>query len=231
MKNIFLISVFLLYLLSNIEAQNSSRNSVSIEIIPLAVMQANATGLNVSYQHDKNRFVHFLSIGFIYTNFHPGTQLGSVKVSDTLPARYSTEVDITTNRPYPLGGVVDENDFNNLDNYGIKQFIPKMSFRLNRFVNYDLLYKVIDRKLKVNFGLGVGIGLTNREDSYVGFVGTIKNEFNELSDELWVNINIRAKYIYLNASARLNIEYPISKNVNLGISGGIQKIFDKNFRR
>lgn len=230
MKNQILILVFTLIICSDLYGQeNSKQYSVSLEAIPLAIMQGNANGLNVGFSIENKKLIHSFSLGFMFSNFYSGHELGTLKVNDTLPARYSTEVDIYTNRPYPLGGVVNDIDLSNLDSYGIKQFTPLMSYRLNRYINYELLYKLIDKRVKLMFGFGFGAGLTNREDTHVGFTGEITNGFNNLTERFWININIRAKYLYLNALSKLVIEYPISKKVNLGLSGGIQYIFDKNF--
>ena len=128
-----------------------------------------------------------------------------------------------------MGGVVNQIDFNNLDSWGLKHYKPKMSFRLNRYFTYEILYKLLDKKLNISTGIGTTIGITNREDTWVGFTGEIQNNVSGLSEEMWVNINIRAKYLYLGWTGKLVADYLVTERLNLGISDGFHYIFDKEW--
>ncbi|MEY4902663.1 MAG: hypothetical protein RLZZ292_478 [Bacteroidota bacterium] len=223
-------SSFTIYGQNKVKRQQQQTSSLSIELIPVALMQSAGSGLNIQYGVEgKSRFKSLFSIGFLYNNSNTGHEREYFTSNGVPLAEWSTEVDIETTRPYPLGGVVNSNDFNNLDKLGIKQFKPKLAYRLNRYVSYEFLYKVLNKKLAIASGVGLTFGLTNRDDTHVGFTGTIENPVSGLSERFWVNINIRAKYLYTGATAKLLIDYPITDRLNLGATLGLHYIFDKNF--
>ena len=202
---------------------------MSVEIIPVAQLLAGANGAQISYNYSHNRFIHSFTGGFIFSNFETGTEFEKFSSNGNPVAKWSTEVDIETNRPYPLGGVVNQIDFDNLDSWGFKSYKPKIRYRLNRYITYELLYNIFNKKINIYTGIGLTAGITNREESWVGFPGIIENEVFGLSEEMWVNINIRAKYLYLGWTGKLVADYPITERLNLGISGGFHYIFDKEW--
>jgi hypothetical protein len=159
-------------------------------------MMGIGSGLNIQYGTEfKNRFCRVASFGFMYENYNTGFEREFFTSNGVPLAEWPTEVDIETNRPYPLGGVVNGIDFENLDKLGFKQYKPKMGYRLNRYLSYELMYRITSNKLKMYAGVGPTLGLTNRDDTHVGFTGTIKNTFYGLEERFWININIRAKYL------------------------------------
>jgi hypothetical protein len=205
--------------------------SLSFEIIPAAFMMSIGSGLNIQYGYEpNNRILTTASIGFLYNNYTTGFERELFTSNGVPLAEWSTEVDIETNRPYPLGGVVNSIDFKNIDRLGFKQYKPKMGYRLNRHFSCELLYKAINRKLKLYSGIGIMLGLTNRDDTHVGFTGTIRNDFNGLEERFWININIRAKYLFMGGTAKMNLLYPINDKLDIGLTSGIYYIFDKRFR-
>lgn len=226
-----ILSIVLSIILSNmLYCQNiNKQHTLTIEILPIAQLLAGANGAQISYNYQKNRIVHSFTGGFVFSNFSTGTELENFTSNGEPLAKWATEVDIETNRPYPLGGVVNQIDFTNLDSWGLKSYKPKMGFRLNRYVTYELSYNIINKKLNIYSGIGITSGLTNREESWVGFPGDIKNEVSGLSEKIWVNINIRAKYLYLGWTGKLVVDYPISNKVKIGLSGGFNYIFNKDW--
>ena len=205
------------------------KHSVSIELIPVAQLFTEASGAQVSYNMEHNRFIHSFTLGFVYANYHSGFELEDYTVNGQPIRKWSTEVDIETNRPYPFG-VVNNIHFHNLDVLGIKQYKPNLSYRLNRYFTYELLYKVLDRKVNISGGVGTTIGLTNRDDTVVGFTGEIIDGITKQKEEFWININIRAKYLYLGWTGRFIADYPITERFKLGLSSGFHYIFDKEWR-
>jgi hypothetical protein len=208
------------------------KNSYLIaELTPTTLTKGNGSGLSIQYGVEgNNRLFSLFSIGFMYDNYTTGLEREFFTSNGVPLAEWSTEVDIETTRPYPLSGVVNSNDFKNLDKLGIKQFKPKIGYRLNRYIAYELLYKLLNKKLNIYSGFGSTFGITNRDDTHVGFTGTIRNGINGTSEKFWVNINIRAKYLYLGATNKIFIDYPITERVKFGVSTGLHYIFDKNFR-
>lgn len=231
-KQIIIIILVLLGIYTKSIGQSKVKHhSVSFEVIPMAFMMSAGSGLNIQYGYEFNsRLFSLATIGFMYNNYTTGFEI-ELFTSNGIPlAEWSTEVDIFTNRPYPLGGVVNDIDFENLERLGFKQFKPKMGYRLNRFLSCELLYKTINRQIQMYAGIGMTLGMANRDDTHVGFTGTIKNGFNGSEERFWININIRSKYLYLGSTAKLLIVYPINDRFSVGLSSGIHYLFDKNFR-
>lgn len=210
---------------------NTGNNSLSFEIIPTSFMMSVGSGLNIQYGFEsKNKLLSLVSVGFMYNDYTTGFERELFTSNGVPLAKWSTEVDIKTNRPYPLGGVVNSIDFQNIDKLGFKQFKPKMGYRLNRYILYEMLYKVKIRKIRIFAGAGVALGMTNRDDTHVGFTGTIKNGVNGLEERFWININIRAKYLYFGGTAKIDFLYPVNRRLDVGLTSGIHYIFDKYFR-
>lgn len=233
MKQQIIVTVFILLgtCTKSTGQPKTAHHSLSFEIIPSSFMMSVGSGLNIQYGFEsKNKFLSLLGIGFMYDNYTTGFEREFFTSNGVPLAEWSTEVDIETNRPYPLGGVVNSIDFQNIDKLGFKQYKPKMGYRLNRYFLYELLYKVSGRKIQIFTGAGLTVGMTNRDDTHVGFTGTIKNEFNGLEERFWININIRAKYLYLGSTAKINLIYPVNSRLNVGLTSGIHYIFDKKFR-
>lgn len=233
MKRIILF--FLIYLMFDTvvycQHKIQSNNSISIEIIPWALFQTPGSGLNITYNRETSKaFNHAFSIGFLYNNFETGFERELYTLNGVPLAQWSTEVDIETKRPYPLNGVVNDNDFRNLDNLGIKQFKPKLGYRLNRAVAYELSYFIINKKLRLGAGIGTTLGMTDRDDTHVGFTGNITNNLTGQTERFWVNINIRARYLYLGFNSKISLDYPVSESIRVGVNLGLNYIFDKNFQ-
>lgn len=231
-KQIFFIFSTLLWIpTKSIGQPKTKHHALSFEVVPAALMVGLGSGLNLQHSYNFNSRLSSLStVGFMYNSYTTGLERELFTSNGVPLAEWSTEVDIYTNRPYPLGGVVNMIDFENLDRLGFKQYKPKMGYRLNRYLSSELLYKVLNRKLQIYAGLGTMIGLTNRDDTHVGFTGTIENGFTGLKERFWININIRAKYMYLGSTAKLLFIYSVNDRLGLGFSSGIHYIFDKRFR-
>jgi hypothetical protein len=230
-KNIYLSIIFFLKI-TCIDAQNK-KYSIAIDLLPLAYITTSGSGLNVNYNYkpSKGKMSYEFGIGFMYNNYNSGLEREFYTQNGVPLANWSTEVDIMTSRPYPLGGVVNENDFYNIDKLGIVQYKPKLAYRLNRFVTLATYYNIVARKkINCDFGIGLTSGLSNRDETHVGFTGNISNEFNGLQERFWVNINIRSKYLYIGALSNFRIEYTIRDNFRLGFIAGLHYIVDKEFR-
>lgn len=91
------------------------------------------------------------------------------------------------------------------------------------------MYDFKVNKLSILFGFGLQGGLTTRDETHVGFTGKITSNITGEEDEFWINFNIRAKYLYWGALSKLSFEYPITSNLKLGLVGGVNYIFAKQF--
>ena len=181
MKHQILITALLILSIttSGISQSVKLKHSLSFEIIPVSYMMTVGSGLNIQYAFEsKKRFLSLVSAGFMYNNFNTGHEREFFTSNGVPLAKWSTEVDINTTRPYPLGGIVNSNDFQNLDKLGFKQFKAKMGYRLNRYLSYELLYKLSKRKLQFYAGGGITLGMTNSDETHVGFSGNIKKIVN-----------------------------------------------------
>ncbi|MBP9927219.1 MAG: hypothetical protein KBF45_14655 [Cyclobacteriaceae bacterium] len=211
-------------------AQNNSNNFIYIELVPFASMMSNGNGAQFGFSHKtKNHFVHNFGLGFLFNNSPSGNEVDKFSFNDKPIREWSSEIDYTTHRPFTFENLVDGNDFENLDNYGIKHFKPQLSYRLNRYLNYDLQYDFRIKKLDLLIGVGLQGGLTVREDTYVGFTGKIISDVTGEEDEFWIQFNIRAKYLYWAPTSKLVVEYPVGKNLKLGLNCGLNYIFGRNF--
>lgn len=223
---IFILVPFLL-----LGQQPNKGSYIYIDLIPFASMLTNGNGLMVGYSYQTSkRFVHNISVGMLYNNAPSGAEVENFTVDGKPIREWTTEIDYTTHRPFTFAGLVSSNDFKNLDALGIKHFKPGMSYRINRFLNYDCLYAIPINKFMFKIGLGAQLGLTNSEETHVGFTGKIVSNITGEEDEFWINFNIRAKYLYLGAITKLDFDYPVTNNLRLGVTAGIQYIFDTNFR-
>ncbi len=209
-----------------------ARHTLAIELIPWGYLQTGqTTGLQAGYEYSRRRWTHAFTAGMVYDNFHSGLERETVTVNGQPPAGWSTEVDIFTTRPYPLGGVVNELDFRWLESWGFRHSRPKQSYRLNRYLTYECLYHIVQgRRFSLRLGPGITAGLTNRDDTVVGFTGDISSGVTGHTERFWININVRARYLYWGPAARLVADYRISERFSLGLSGGLHYIFAKGFR-
>lgn len=226
----YILNIFILFPLLMYGQKEDRGGSIFINLIPYASMMTNGNGLMVGYSYQTSkRFVHSLSVGMLYNNSPSGAEVENFTVDGKPIREWSTEIDYTTHRPFTFNSFVNSIDFENLDALGIKHFKPGMSYRQNKFINYDCSYAIPIYKFKLRIGFGGQFGLTNSEETHVGFTGKIISYITGEEDEFWINFNIRAKYIYLGAVSKLDFDYPITSNLRIGLTGGVHYIFNTNF--
>ena len=225
-----ILLAFLLMAFNCFGQKKAFDRSISIELVPLAQMYGYSNGLMASYNFQGKRFYHSLTVGLVFSNHLSGAEAERIKVNGKPYEQWATEIDFQTEYPFPLGGVVKNDIFEQLNDFGFHHFKPRFDYRLNRFLSYEALYKIIDKRFRLACGLGVTAGLTNREYTVVGFSGEITNQLNYFSEAFWVNINARAKYLYWGPVMRLMIDYRLTDNFRAGISGSFQYLFDRNHR-
>lgn len=227
LKN-FIFSM-LLFLFST-QYMSAQYQSIIVEVMPVAFMKGNGTGLNATYKKMfNNKLGLSFSMGMIYDNFHSGLEREFFTMDGEPIERWSTEVDIYMDRPYPLGGIVNDNDFSYFEQLGITHYKPRTSYRLNRYIILDFVYSYPMKKWAFHFSAGPTLGLTNRDDVIVGFTGEIMNNFAGDSERFWVNFNFRSKYLYFGTAGKLALDYHLSEKLSLGLSCGVHYIFDRHF--
>jgi len=226
MKKLFILVCLFHFSLVIFGQNKKTTHSLAIELIPIGHQYAPGNGLSCSYNLEKGRFYQSFTLG--YFSIHYNSSFSSETTINYLEQdRWSTEIDYEVDDEFPFLASFETEELQNL---GFHQFKPKPDYRLNRYVSYELLYKILGTKIKVLTGMGLTFGLTNRSYTVYGLDGTIIGSIdNEERGEFWININARAKYLYFGPSGKLILDYQLADNLYAGISGGFHYIFNKKF--
>lgn len=233
MKKYLLVFSFLFVFIQLIGQNKKWDHSLVVEVIPFSHKLYDGTGLNVNYQIEKKRFCHSITLGFNYFEFETGHSQFITNFDDD-PGRYSTSVDYEIDEDFPFlyqNSINGKNDYEILQNYGLSNLKPALDYRLQRYLTYEILGKVLQNKINIYVGLGLSLGLVNTSYTVYSMDGFIvKDDKNALVEDFWVRFNVRAKYLYVAPTTKLIIEYPINDRLDLGISGGLHFLLDREFK-
>lgn len=222
-----LLLIALLFIFSKSMAQVS----LGVEIIPYSFFMGNGNGISAQINKLYKSNVGFqVKVGAIHYNWYGKRREYYTDLEGNPLYDFSTNVDVFTAQPYPLGGVVSEYDFKLFEESGIKHLVPFSDFRRNIYCGVSFLYKKEWKYFGIQNQIGPQFGQSEYELTVVGFSGTIINELNGQSEEMWVQLEFEGRYLYLGLEETLFIYYPLKKNFDIGITTGIQYIFDKKFR-
>lgn len=225
MKYIFLSVIFIF------QVNVYSQFSVGFEIIPYSVHYGNGEGIKVNTNYLVNKsFGIQMNIGSLHYNWYGKRREFYTDLDGNPLYDFSTNVDIYTTQPYPLGGVVGPLDFKLFEEAGIKHFIPYSDYRRNIFLNLQMIHKYEWKYFGIRNHIGPTIGQSEFELTVVGFSGTITNELNNQSEEMWVQLEFEGRYLYLGLEESLFLYYPVKENFDIGITTGIQYIINKRYR-
>jgi hypothetical protein len=222
-----IISSILIFITFSVFGQKNGIHGLSLEIIPLGHQYVRGEGLHVNYEYEQGKICHVFSLGHFFSDFNSTHSAQYTNFSDD-PGRWSTDIDYEINEDFPF--LAPFYLYEELQHHGFYQMKPKLDYRLNRYLSYELLYKLIDKRFRVLPGMGITAGLTNRSYTIYGLDGRITgNISDEEYGEFWITINARAKYLYYGLTGKLVMDYLITDRFSAGITGGFQAILNREF--
>lgn len=226
MRQVILFS-FLTSIALSVFGQKDGKHALSVEFIPLGHQYVRGDGLHVNYEFDHGKVCHVFTMGYFFSDFNSSFSAQYTNFTDD-PGRWSTEIDYEINEDFPF--FAPKYLYEDLQNHGYYQFKPKLDSRLNRFISYELLYKLINNRFRVMPGVGITTGLATRSYTIYGLDGRIiGNIDDEDYGEFWININARAKYLYYGITGKLVLDYLFSDRFSAGITTGFQALMNRNF--
>ena len=210
-----------------------SNNFLKIDILPVVIVNHNGTGIQAAWQRKITNKYHIeLSYGITY-DFSNQSGYSSPKANGLPIGQFTTEISVKDAFNSISFALPDESIINDINRLGFKQVTPFKSYRLDNYGTLSL-GRHFNKIKKWTFlpQLGLILGLANRAEfgsaltTNLGdnpFVGTT-------APQGWVVFQVYSRYWYLGLTNKINVERQIKDNLFIGLTTGINYIFDSHFK-
>ncbi len=232
MKNIKFLNTLALSLFLSINLCGQKPNTLQIDILPVALVTQNGTGLQIALQRQlKNRIYAEINYGIIY-DFIAQSGYSSPKANGIPIGTYTTEVSVKSAVNGHNFTLPDKSLIDNLNRLGFKQVTPYESYRLDNYGAVSVGIRMNKLK-KWTFSpqLGIILGLANITESAGALTSNLgDNPFIGTNAPLgWIVFQVYARYWYIGATSKITIERRLKDNVYIGLPIGINYLVDRNF--
>ena len=231
MKNITRLFFLLFLIPSKSTAQN--KNSLQVEILPIAIVNQNGTGLQIAWQRQINDKIYLeLGYGIIYDLINQ-SGYDSPKANGLPIGKYTTEVNIKDAAQSFNFILPDPSVIADLNRMGFKQITPFKSYRLDNYGSFSVGFSVKKlKKWRIIPQLGLLLGIANRTEIGGGLTSNLgDNPFiGSTAPQGWIVFQAYSRYWYFGVSGKVNVYRRIKDNTFLGVVAGTNLILDEKSR-